>query len=415
MLTGIALIALVLIAVAALPGEAVPRDRPPDPGTEQEQLEGVQRILDVFVAEAAPDGGIDPAKSLWQAAGRGAAGPGMFPRDVDVRYMRFVVEDLYRVARLTGRQQYHDVADAQVRFVADCMREELPSWAFGNALEMIGVYHAYNEPDQQLAEAARRIVGYCRQRRVQVTTPEGVTFSHFPCGYGILNAKDAGWTNDLSMVGSGLVWAYEVTGDKSMLEDAVSFAEYFVQPWRPDAVGASGYWECGTWREDLGSWVVGPSHYTGFESTDAYGDEVSWVFSTMTCTDYLTRLYQHKADPRYLDRCLKAAQWTFRECQFADGAIGMCGRDDKWLGHTGNALSQVAMLQDLMGTEDLAPLRAPVQQASQYLDAKLPSAQVAQHGVEWVTRHTSLDPLVNVGMLWGSAVLGWLNSRRLVK
>jgi len=166
MLTGIALVVLALIAVSTLPAAVVRPDPPLDRGTEQGQLEGVQRILDVFVAETATDGGIDPAKSPWQAAGRGAAGPGMFPRDVDVRYMRFVVEDLYRVARLTGRQQCHEVADAQVRFVAGCMRQDHPTWAFGNALEMIGVYHAYNEPDQALAAAARRIVGHCRQRRV---------------------------------------------------------------------------------------------------------------------------------------------------------------------------------------------------------------------------------------------------------
>jgi hypothetical protein len=38
------------------------------------------------------------------------------------------------------------------------------------------------------------------------------------------------------MLGSGLVWAYEVTGDKSLLEDATSFAEYFVQPWQTNDV-----------------------------------------------------------------------------------------------------------------------------------------------------------------------------------
>lgn len=390
-----------------------PSDLPLQPH-ERPELEGVRRILQAFIAEGAADGGIDPAKSPWQAPGRGHAGGTMFPRGVDVRYLRFLVEDLYRLALLTGERAYHEVADARVRFVAGCMRPDHPTWALGNALEMIGVYHAFNEPDEELSEDIHRIIVWLRERRVHITTVDGVTFGHFPCGYGTPGAKDAGWTNDLSMAGSGLVLACEVTGDASLLEDAISFAEYFVQPWRPDALGADGYWHCGTWREDLGSWVVGPPHFSGFESTDAYGDEVSWVFSTMTCTDYLTRLYRHHPDPRYLDRCLKAAQWTFRECQFPDGAVGMCGRDDKWLGHTGNAISQVAMLQALLPGDETAPLRLPAARTWDYLTSQLVTAPIEDHGVEFVTRQSSIDPLVNVGMLWASAVLGWLNGRGLL-
>lgn len=390
-----------------------PPDPPLDQGAERARLEGVQRILEAFIREVSPGGGIDPDVSLWQAQGRGSAGGDLFPRGVDVRYLRFLVEDLYRLALLLERQDYHEVADLQVRFMAGCMRMDHPSWAWGNALEMIGVYHMFGPADRVLQEAARRIVGWLRERRVQIKTPGGVIFSHFPCGYGLEGVADAGWTNDLSMVGSGLVLAYEVTGDESMLQDAVSFAEYFVQSWRPDALGADGYWHCGTWHEGLGSWVIGPSHYTGFESTDAHADESSWVFSTMTCTDYLTRLYGHVPDARYLDCCVRAAQWTFEACQFEDGAVGMCGRDDRWLGHTGNTLSQVAMLQDLMPAAQLAGLREPARLASRYLNQKLPVAQLDDHGVEWVTHHSSIDPLVNVGMLWASAVLGWLNGRRL--
>ena len=91
--------------------------------------------------------------------------------------------------------------------------------------------------------------------------------------------------------------------------------------------------------------MIGPSHYTGFESTDVFADEASWVFSTATCIDFLLRLYRHKRDPRFLDRSLRAAQWTFQTCQFEDGAVGMCGRDDKWIGFTGHAVTQVAMLR----------------------------------------------------------------------
>lgn len=376
-----------------------------------ELLQAIRKILDVFVNESFPEGGIDTAKSLWQKPGRGSAsGSDMFPGKVDVRYLRFLAEALYRTAELTGNQDYRQVANAHVEFMARSIHERHPTWAWGNALEMLGVYHEFNPRHEGLVEAARRLVDWARKRKVTVTAADGVSFHHFPCGYGLLGAKDAGWTNDLSMFGSGLVWACEVTRDTRILEEAVSFAEYFVQPWRQNALGADGYWQCGTWRGDLGSWVIGPAHFTGFESTDAYGDESSWVFSTITCIDYLTRLYPHRPDPRFLDRCLKAAEWTFRFCQFEDGSVGVCRRDDKWLGCTGDAITQVALLKPLVDTESAAfqSLLAGAQRAYGYLSRHLVEARMEEHGVTWVTRTTSTDPLVNVGAMWACALLGAL-------
>jgi hypothetical protein len=90
---------------------------------EQSQSRAVQRILDAFVAESLPAGGIDAKKSLWQTAGKGSAsGSSMFPGGVDVRYLRFLVEGLYRVAALGGNRQYRAAADAHVRFMARIMR-----------------------------------------------------------------------------------------------------------------------------------------------------------------------------------------------------------------------------------------------------------------------------------------------------
>jgi hypothetical protein len=252
---------------------------------------------------------------------------------------------------------------------------------------------------------------------VKITTLDGgVTFRHFPCGYGIAEykCKDAGWTNDLSMFGSGFVHAYELTKDRSLLDDAVSFAEYFVQPWRPNALGADGFWRCGTWSEKLGTWLIGPSHFSGFESTDAHADEAGWIFSTNTCIDFLSRLHRHLPDERYVERCVRAAEWTFRECQFDDGAVGMCGRDDKWLGFTGAAITQVANVAMMLKPNDkwLAEIRKGASSAMRYLTIRCAAAKIEDHGVEWVKRTTSTDPLVNVAMLWGMALMGWLDGER---
>ena len=374
-----------------------------------ELIAALERILDPFVDECLPGGGIDLEKSRWQASGRGAGvGSDMFPGRADVRYLPFAVMGMYWLAEVTGRSRYRAVADAQARFVALGVHERTPTWALGNALEMIGVYHRHNPRSEDLIRAVRRIVDWARARKVRITTADGVSFGHFPCGYGQGAAKDTGWTNDLSMFGSGLVWAHELTGDPEILDDAVSFVEYFLQPWRPGALGDDGYWHCGTWREDWGTWVIGPLHYTGFESTDRYSDEASWVFSTLTCTDFLIRLRRVKPDPRLVDRCHRAAEWTFENCQFEDGAVGVCGRDDKWLGTTAHAVRQVAMLAPWLGDRpDLTNrLRTRARSASVCLCDRLIDAPLDGCGVEWVNRTTSTDPLVNVATLWAAAVLG---------
>lgn len=229
-----------------------------------------------------------------------------------------------------------------------------------------------------------------------------------------MNAKDAGWTNDLSIFGSGLVWGYEVTGDGSMVGDAVSFAEFFIQPWQAGALGADGYWHAGTWSDDMGSWVIGPLRYSGVESTNGYTDEASWVFSTFSCIDYLAHLYCHRPDPRFPDRCVKATQWAFDQCQFEDGGVGLCGRDDKWFGCTGYAISQVIALRKILGSRaDLQPFLNSAERSYLYLCDRLPKANFDGHGVEWVHHTTLADPLVNVGWLWLSALLGLLDGAEL--
>lgn len=399
---------------------------------------GIGPLVASFVDETRPEGGVENSRSRWMKTGKGSAvGGKTFDADNDPRYLRFLVEALYRLADLDrsklavkealqglpASELLIKTADAHVRYMAKTIKGSQPTWALGNALEILGLHHRFRKDAAPYLDDAKRIVKLLRDRKVSVTTRDGVTFGHFPCGYGVLKAKDAGWTNDLSMVGSGLVHAYELLGDNSILSDAVSFAEYFVQPWRPNALGKNGYWECGTWHEKLGSWVIGPSHFSGFESTTAYGDEASWVFSTATCCDYLMMLQKHQPDARYLDRCARAAEWTFRECQFDDGQIGMCGRDDKWFGMTGHGITQVSLLEPYAHHTSLKPLAAGLlevpalwskldtgrRRAWQALQATLPMANLDDHGVIWVNRKTSTDPLVNVAMLWGAALRGWLN------
>lgn len=379
------------------------------------KLKTIERILEPFVDEMLTDGGIDMTKSRWQKPGRGYGG--ISPDHPDVRYMRALVDVLYRVNKMSGNSRYLQLANNQTHFMVRFTKEADPTWHMGTTLECIGFYHQYNTPDTVLKEAALRIVNWARRRKVIINTGK-ISYGHFPCGYGLdkLNAKDSGWVNDLGIFGSGLVWAYEVTKDTSILDDAISFAEYFVQPWKSGSLGIDGYWHAGTWRDDMGTWVIGPLHYKGVESTDAYTDESSWLFSTFPCIDYLTHLFRYKPDPRFLERCFKAAQWTFEKCQFEDGSIGLCGKDDKWLGTTGYAISQVVLLCKIVGKKAIPPeMLTNAKRSYQYLCEHLPNAKLEEHGIEWVTHRTLTDPLVNVGWMWLNALLGLLDGEELYR
>jgi hypothetical protein len=86
----------------------------------------------------------------------------------------------------------------------------------------------------------------------------------------------------------------------------------------------------------------------------------------------------------------------------------MCGRDDKWLGFTADALSQVAIIKRQLPANHraLPELVAGAERATAYIERQAKVARIEDHGVEWVTRTTSIDPLCNVAMLWASLLLG---------
>ncbi|MGC8977581.1 MAG: hypothetical protein ACP5OB_08205, partial [Candidatus Ratteibacteria bacterium] len=168
-------------------------------------------------------------------------------------------------------------------------------------------------------------------------------------------------------------------------------------------------------RDDIGSWVIGPCHYKGFESTDAYANESSWIFSTYPCIDYITNLYKYKKDKRYIKLSLKAIEWTFKNCQFDDGSCGICGRDDKWLGATGCSVFQVIAVKRIIKNEFPDNLLKCAKFAYKYLCENLPRSKVENHGVIWINYKTTIDPLVNVGWLWLLALRGYLEGEELYK
>ena len=121
--------------------------------------EGVVRVAEAFLEEALPEGGVDRARSLWMNPGRGSAvGSKMFQADNDPRYLRFLVEVLYRLSRLTDDKRFSRIADAHVCYMATTINDSHPSWAIGNALEVLGVYRQFCGTVKSHVESARKLV-----------------------------------------------------------------------------------------------------------------------------------------------------------------------------------------------------------------------------------------------------------------
>jgi len=97
---------------------------------QQEMALALERVLAPFLDENLPGGGIDLTKSRWQKRGRGTGvGDGLLPGRADVPYLPFLVTGLYWLAEATGRAHYHDVANAQVRFMTSGVCEQTVTWA----------------------------------------------------------------------------------------------------------------------------------------------------------------------------------------------------------------------------------------------------------------------------------------------
>lgn len=91
-------------------------------------------------------------------------------------------------------------------------------------------------------------------------------------------------------------------------------------------------------------WLVGPWPGSGAEhfAREQQFNRLAWGSAAYMASSYLCRLYGYLADSemrrRIADKCVRAMQWCYDSCQFEDGALGLFGRDDKWVGMTATAI-----------------------------------------------------------------------------
>lgn len=305
---------------------------------ESDHRVSVRHICDQIVSWQAPTGGVSLETCRYhRPPASGKAKAWSFGQDIP-----WLMRALYRFYDLTGEARYKAAADRYAVFFIACTHDRVPAWQMGGALDpCYTLYREHNYKDDSLDPKVMAIYRWLLQYRTE--NP-----NYFDAGYGYRDDQgiyhsdeDVGYSNDLSDVGRGLLGYYQVFKDEEVLEHATKFSSYFTREHVPGSME-------GVWSSKLGTWLIGPRHNSGFENLELHADEAGWGFSAWSCSLYLARLYDCVQDESLKavirDRCTASLRWTFDTCQFEDGALGMQGRDDKWLGMTAAAIMQYTEL-----------------------------------------------------------------------
>jgi hypothetical protein len=207
--------------------------------------------------------------------------------------------------------------------------------------------------------------------------------------------EDSAYSDDNSHMGRGLIEYFGVSGRSDALYDAEGLARYYVTEAR---VGSYD----GCWSSELGTWVIAPTIVDGFEHFRGRKScELGWGFSSVGAIDYLCKLAAATSDAdlkaRIADRCARSMQWQFDACQFEDGACGMGGRDDRWLGMTAGAILSYLRVRDAGFLEDetAARYRSAALRATGWLVGNVTEAGVAAGGYFPVTGESEPRPPEN--------------------
>jgi len=295
------------------------------------------------------------------------------------------VRALYRLYQATGNEQYKTAADRYAIFVLSTLHDpptpltnmieigakrvhtNSSAWVYGKSLSPCYEWFTANNPSEDLLN----LKAYAIYRWLQRHRRDD---SYFGVGYGIPEYQDAQFSCDLGEVGTGLVGFYKRTSHPAALDDALGLANYFLTEYEEGSAR-------GVWSSKLGAWLVGPWPGGGAEhfTTQRY-NESAWGWSCLVVGEFLLELRPFVKDDairKSIDaKCVDACRWCLDACQFEDGAHGMFGRDDKWVGQGAAAILLYAKL----------------------VDAKLVASHVEQtyrpkieRSWQWMLRHTGPD------------------------
>jgi hypothetical protein len=307
---------------------------------------------------------------------------------------------LYRAYAVTKQSAYKAAADRYITFYFACMRQppvggqrqDYPSYPYqyGMALAGYELFRQHNPQEDSMDGKAAALYEWLTLWK----WPEG---SYYRNSYGSARhgVEDSANSDDNCHMGRGLIGYYAVSARRDVLYDAEGLARYYLAE-----VRAGSYDGC--WSSALGTWVVAPTIIDSFEHFRGQKScEMGWGFSSVGAIEFLcklasaTRIEELRREIR--TKCVRSMQWQFDACQFDDGACGMRGRDDKWLGMTAGAILSYLRVRDagFLTTEIAAKYRPSAQKAADWLLERLTAETVAQGGYFRVTGDSEPRPPEN--------------------
>jgi hypothetical protein len=354
---------------------------------------------DRLVSWQAPYGGPHLKNSPYRSSNNATVIQGVGPQ----------VRALYRMFERTGKEAYKVAADRNAVFFLTMLHDPptpysnlttingetfnliSTSWMYGKGLSPCFEWFVKFNPDQTTFDLKARAI----YRWLQVHRRDD---SYFGVGYPNGDYPDAQFSCDLGEVGTGLVGFYKHTRHEPALRDALGLATYFLT----EHEEGSGR---GVWSSPVGTWLVGPwpgggaEHFTGQQY-----NTTGWGWSCLVVGEFLLALREFVTDEATRDsidaKCVAALKWCLDQCQFDDGAHGMFGRDDKWVGQTAAAISLYGELveRELVPAEVAQAYRPKLEKAWEWLLAHTGPDTYPEDGYIRVTGSTTTKPPEN--LLW---------------
>jgi hypothetical protein len=400
---------------AALPGPTGGSDRDAIP----QALRNAVVLGDRFVLWQSPYGSTDLVMCPYRTQTAG------FFESYNTHPLAPAARALYGLYEFTGVEDYKVAADRYATFLMNVIHDPLTpytnsmtmngqvhdlfssAWHYGKALWCYELFCRHNP-----REDAFELKAYAIYRWLQVhRRPEGYFGVGYPCG----KIPDCQFSCDLAEVGNGLVSFYEVSHHKPALDDALGLSKFFLTEWEE----GSGR---GVWSSRLGCWLVGPWPGTGAEHfIDQRFNSVAWVWSAYLGGLYLLRLRPYVQDAQTRadleDKCVKAFRWCYDTCQFEDGAQGMFGRDDKWVGMTAAALLLYLELKEanVIPADVEAAYRSRVVKSWRWLLENTQRDTFPADGYIRVNGTTAKKPLENLFWMMCWTVLALLRGSKAFK
>lgn len=342
-------------------------------GDESLASQKLRWLADKFVENQLPSGKIS---SDWDTA------PKDYPHS-------FFSMEMYKAYAATGNQTYRVAADKYFDYYLNNIDDATCGPARqGIALANWRDFKTYHPGSTAYDQRMNGMYGYMMGYRWN----EG---SYFRCGYSDATdptGHDVAYTCDLAVVGDGLLSYYGLTHNPTALQAAEGLARYFVSEMTPLTYN-------GAWSSSVGTWVVGPSGGTNWEHhPNTPVNDRGWGTGAQPAADYLLQLYSLTSDAalkqEIKEKCVASMKWQFNDCQFTDGAVGMCGRDDKWMGMTAAAVQTFLWNRDagLLSQADIAQYGPKALAAADWMIDHLDEDCLSRTGYYQVTGQSRVDP-----------------------